>query len=96
MKIAIDYLRKRHVYEDVYTIQIDEKHIRIRHPQEEKTFEWETIKSIYEYKEGLIFVDKENNEILLIPKRAFSGYSSVEEIKSGFEKIEGKEILQLA
>jgi hypothetical protein len=96
MKIIITYLQKRHLYEDAYEIHIDEKRIRIIHPEEEKAFEWETIKSIYEYKEGIIFVDKENNAVLLIPKRAFSENSSIDEIKSGFAKMEGKEILQLA
>ena len=96
MNIMISYLQKRHLYEDVYKIHIDEKRIRIIHPKEEKTFEWETIKSIYEYREGIILVDKENNVVLLIPKRAFSENTSIEEIKLGFEKMEGKEILQLA
>lgn len=96
MKIMINYLRKRHLYEDVYKILIDEKHIRIRHPEEEKAFEWETINNIYEYKEGLIFVDKENNAVLLIPKRAFSENTLIEEIKLGFGKMAGKEVLQLA
>jgi hypothetical protein len=95
LKILIAYLRKKQTYEDAYAVRMDEQRITVRHPREETALAWDGIDGKYEYREGFIYIDNQNQAILLLPKRAFADIQAVDQAKHLFTDVAGKEILPL-